>query len=542
MKPLVSVVIVNYRVKHLLEQCLLSLETSAKIIPTEIIVIDNFSNDDSVPYLKEKFPQIKFIELNENLGFAKANNIGFKYVKGEYVLILNPDTVISENVLPTLVQFLKSNPTCGIVTPKLIKRDGTLDVACRRSIPTPWIAFTRISGLSFLFPKSKLFGKYNLTYLNENQITPVGAVSGAFMLMPKQVLEQVGGFDERFFMYGEDLDLCKRVTDLGYKIYYYPEVTALHYRGESTRRSSINRDDAFYDAMILFAEKHYKGWAKGFGIFLIHIGVYVAKFIKQIRNLSFILPMVLDAFVVILSFFIGYFVKFGSVTVFSIDLRVTVANIILVLLALSAMGAYSISEKKQVWTALKAGALSGLISATYTFFLLRDYMFSRLIVLVTVVCWVVLLPTWRFIYLLIKHSKWFKRFVRPVVLIIGTDEVATYVAKKLSEMETEYDFAGFVKYKSHSLPLNFQYDPLGDSDDLERIIQSEHVTDVYFSTGEISYIEIMDLAHRLAPLNVQFKILSSESPGSAVALLDIDWQTPVGWKLTLKKIFRRWGI
>ncbi|MCX7835273.1 MAG: glycosyltransferase [bacterium] len=542
MKPIISVVIVNYRVKHFVEQCIFSLESTSRLIPLEIIVVDNYSNDGSIEYLKERFPNIRLIELNENIGFAKANNIAFQFVQGEYVLILNPDTVVSENALPTLINFLKENPNCGIVTPKLIKRDGSIDVACRRSIPTPWIAFTRISGLSLLFPKSKLFGKYNLTYLDENTVSKVGAVSGAFMLLPKSVLEKVGGFDERFFMYGEDLDLCKCVSDIGYDIFYLPEVTSVHYRGESTRRSNIKKEDAFYDAMFLFAEKHYKSWWKGYGILLIRFGVVIAKLFKKIRNLSFLFPLAIDVSIVLFSFFIGYTVKFGSLSIFSIDLRVTVANTILVLLSLFAIGTYTSVGKVQIISALKAGILAAFISATYTFFFLQDYMFSRLIVLVATTTWTILLPLWRLIYQWVLHSKWLRHFTRSVVLIIGTDSLATIVAEKLKELNSDYELAGFVKYKSQSLPLSFKYDPLGDTDELERIIQSERVTDVFFSTGEVSYAEIMKIAHRLAPMNVQFKILSSESPGSAVALLDIEWNTSANWKTTIKKVFRRWGI
>lgn len=542
MKQGVSVVIVNYRVRHLLEQCLLSLQKTNKKIPLEIIVIDNHSNDQSIPTLRNSFPDVQFIELEENVGFSKANNIGLSKTNCDYLLILNPDTVVSENTIPSLIQYLRENSECGMVTPKLIKKDGSLDVACRRSLPTPWIAFTRLSGLSILFPNSRLFGKYNLTFLDESKTEKVGAISGAFMFFNREIYNKIGGFDERFFMYGEDLDLCARVIDAGYEIHYYPEVTAVHYRGESTRRSNLNKNETFYKAMELFAEKHYQGWARGYGLFLLKIGITIAKSVKQIQSYSFVFPMMFDICIVILSIMVGYFAKFQTVSVFTLDLRVTIANVILVLLSLFSTGSYHLKGILAVKASLKAGFLSGLISATYTFFLLQGYMFSRLVVLVAIISWTILLPLWRYIVYNALKSKWFFNVTKPVAVIIGTDALALLLGEKLKNQPSEYEFVGFVQYKSTTLPLNFSYDPLGDSDDLVRIVKEEQVTDVFFSTGNVSYAEIMKLANKLAPLNVHFKILSSELPGSSVALLDLEWKTTNGLHSMLKTLLRKWRI
>jgi O-antigen biosynthesis protein len=202
----VSVIIVNYNVKDLLEQCINSILAASKNLNAEIIVVDNNSFDGSTELLKSKFSSnssIKIIESPVNLGFAKANNLGAEEAKGEYLLILNPDTILQEDTLEKTLQFHKTNPGMGALTCKLILPSGKLDLACRRSFPTPSVAVYRILGLSKLFKKSKVFGKYNLTYLNEDETYEVDSIVGAFMLIKKSVYASLNGFDEDYFMYGE---------------------------------------------------------------------------------------------------------------------------------------------------------------------------------------------------------------------------------------------------------------------------------------------------------------------------------------------------
>ena len=255
----ISVIIVNYNVKELLEQCVKSIFSASSNLKVEVIVVDNNSFDGSVEFLKQKFPgnaQLKIIESPINLGFAKANNLGAKEAKGEYLLILNPDTILQEDTLERSLEFYKANKEIGALTCKLILPNGKLDLACRRSFPTPSVAVYRILGLSRIFPKSKLFGKYNLTYLDENDTYEVDAIVGAYMLIKKDIYEKVKGFDEDYFMYGEDLDLCFRIKKAGYKIYYYPETSIIHYKGESTKKSSISYVNNFYGAMQVFVKKN----------------------------------------------------------------------------------------------------------------------------------------------------------------------------------------------------------------------------------------------------------------------------------------------
>jgi len=255
----ISIIIVNYNVKEFLQNLLHSLEKASSNISTEIIIVDNASDDGSVEFIREKFPEVKIIANKINLGFGKANNQALKQASGKYILLINPDSVVSEDTFERMITFFENNPTAGLAGCKILNPDGTLQLACRRSFPGPWTSFCKVTGLSTLFPKSKLFARYNLTYHDENKTYEVDAVSGSFMMIRKEVYDNVGGFDEDFFMYGEDLDLSYRIQKAGYKVYYVHETQIIHYKGESTKRSSIDETKVFYDAMHLFVRKHLSG-------------------------------------------------------------------------------------------------------------------------------------------------------------------------------------------------------------------------------------------------------------------------------------------
>ena len=211
----------NYNVRDLLENTLHSVIDSLRHIEGEIFVVDNASDDGSVEMLRARFPMITVIANNENLGFAKANNQALQRSRGKYFLILNPDTLLQEDTITTMLRFLDENPDVGIAGSKIIQPDGTIEPACRRSFPSPWVSFTKLAGLSNLFPKSRFFGKYNLTYLSDDETYEVDAISGCFMMIRRDVYDEIGGFDESYFMYGEDLDLCYRTQKAGWKIYYH---------------------------------------------------------------------------------------------------------------------------------------------------------------------------------------------------------------------------------------------------------------------------------------------------------------------------------
>ena len=256
-QPKLSVVIVNFNVRHFLEQCLQSVIRACNDIPSEIFVVDNNSVDGSVARIKAAFPEVILIENHENLGFSKANNQAIRKASGEYILLLNPDTVVEEDTFTKVIRFMDEHPDAGALGVKMIDGKGHFLPESKRALPTPWVSFYKISGLSALFPKSEKFGRYHLGYLDPDQIHQVDVLPGAFMLLRQRTLKKIGLLDETFFMYGEDIDLSFRITQAGYHNYYFPETTIIHYKGESTKKGSINYVKVFYQAMIIFADKHF---------------------------------------------------------------------------------------------------------------------------------------------------------------------------------------------------------------------------------------------------------------------------------------------
>ncbi|RHJ95058.1 glycosyltransferase family 2 protein [Parabacteroides bouchesdurhonensis] len=264
----ISVVIVNYNVKYFLEQCLYSVRAALSGMEAEVFVVDNHSTDGSAEYLKPNFPEVIFIENPDNPGFAKANNQAIAQCKGEYVLLLNPDTVIGEESLRSLCYFMDEHPESGGIGVKMLDGHGIFLPESKRSFPSPWVSFCKIFGLSKLFPSSPRFARYGLLYLDEDKQHKVDVLAGAFMLLRHDALDKVGLLDEAFFMYGEDIDLSYRLVLGGYTNYYMPE-RILHYKGESTKQGDLKYIKAFYRAMIIFFKKYYP-----------HSGCVMGAFIK----------------------------------------------------------------------------------------------------------------------------------------------------------------------------------------------------------------------------------------------------------------------
>jgi len=247
----VSVVIVNYNVRYFLEQCLVSVKAALQGIDGEIIVVDNISPDDSCEMVKKSFPEVKLIENKDNVGFSKANNQGVAIAKGDYVLILNPDTVVSEDLFSNILKFGQKQPNLGILGAKLIDGTGNFLPESKRGIPTPKVAFKHLFGIS------KKTGKYYATHLSEDESGAIDVLVGAFMLIERAKYNEVHGFDEDYFMYGEDIDISYKVLKLGYQNYYYPKVQIIHYKGESTSKNAKYLGN-FFGAMRIFYNKHFR--------------------------------------------------------------------------------------------------------------------------------------------------------------------------------------------------------------------------------------------------------------------------------------------
>jgi GT2 family glycosyltransferase len=278
-----SVIILNYNVRYFLELCVLSVENALKNIDSEIIVVDNNSQDDSCEMMRSRFPNVKLIQNSENAGFPKGNNIGVTKAKGEYICILNPDTVVAEDTFEKVLAFAKKQNNLGIVGVKLIDGTGNFLPESKRGTPKPWVAFTKISGLHKLFPKSPLFNKYYAQHLTENQTGEVEILVGAFMVLKKELYEEVGGFDEDCFMYSDDIDLSYMVLQKGKTNYYFHETTVIHYKGESTIKDGTYMK-RFQEAMNFFYRKHFQVSIL-FSVFM-KVGIVFFSLVKRIQGRS----------------------------------------------------------------------------------------------------------------------------------------------------------------------------------------------------------------------------------------------------------------
>ena len=279
-----SIVIVNYNVEHFLEQCLFSVRKAIVGIEAEVFVVDNNSVDGSLKMLAEKFPEVKVIANKDNVGFSRANNQAIRISTGEYVLLLNPDTVVEDDTFVKTIEFMDSHPDAGGLGVKMVDGKGRFLPESKRGLPTPATAFYKMFGLTKLFPHSKRFAHYYMGHLDNDEINEVEILAGAFMLMRRETLDKCGLLDETFFMYGEDIDLSYRITLAGYKNYYYPKTRIIHYKGESTKKTSVNYVLVFYKAMEIFVKKHFanKG-AKTFSFF-INIAIYFKAFLALLSQ------------------------------------------------------------------------------------------------------------------------------------------------------------------------------------------------------------------------------------------------------------------
>ena len=274
-----GIIVVNYNVRDLLRDCLASVLESRGDLAFNVCVVDNGSVDGSADMVAAEFPRVRLIRA-ENRGYAAGNNLGLRaYGFGSatagarYALLLNPDTVIAPMVLADMLTFMEARPQAGVVGPRLVREDGSLDKACRRGFPTPEVAFYRMSGLSKLFSRSRRFGRYNLTYLSPDVTTEVDSVVGACMLIRGQVLAEVGLLDEQYFMYAEDLDLCFRAKERGWQVWYNAAVTVLHYKGQSSRQRSTFANVQFYKTMRLFHDKHFRARSSALTNWTIHASI-----------------------------------------------------------------------------------------------------------------------------------------------------------------------------------------------------------------------------------------------------------------------------
>jgi O-antigen biosynthesis protein len=300
-----SIIIVNHNVKYFLEQCLCSVQKACANLQAEIFVVDNQSSDGSQAFLEQRFTGVHFVWNTVNEGFASANNRAVAMAQGRYVLFLNPDTIVPEDCFERCLAFMEAHPKTGALGIRMVDGSGRFLKESKRAFPSPLTSFYKLSGLIRLFPRSQRFGRYYLGHLDEHQNHRVDVLAGAFMLLPRQVLQTVGSFDDTFFMYGEDVDLSYRIQQAGYDNYYFAESTIIHFKGESTKKGSLNYVRLFYKAMSQFVQKHYSGSRAGIFNLSVQAAIWgravmsvLARFVQRIG-----LPL-MDAGIILASFWV----------------------------------------------------------------------------------------------------------------------------------------------------------------------------------------------------------------------------------------------
>jgi O-antigen biosynthesis protein len=506
--PKISVIIVNYNVAFFLEQCLNSVAKAMLLEPAEVWVVDNNSVDGSIELVKEKFPWVQLIANKDNKGFSKANNQAMEISHCKYQLLLNPDTVIEEDTLQKVVSYMDDHPDVGGLGVRMVDGKGNFLPESKRGLPTPAVAFYKIFGISRLFPKSKRFGKYHLGYLSEFETNEIEILSGAFMLMRKEALDKVGLLDEDFFMYGEDIDLSYRIVKGGYKNVYFPETRIIHYKGESTKKSSVNYVFVFYRAMVIFARKHFSQKNAKLFSFLINSAIYFraglaisARFIKKITLPCFDAAYILLGLFALTNYWQQANIFFPESTTTTIILFYTSIWMLSILF----QGGYDSPIKLKKFI---SGSIigTGIILMIYALFP-KDWQFSRLYILIGA-AWVILY------YLLSRvllHLAIGKRFAinsktQNHFAIVGSlvefDRVSTLLRQTQPKIETIVHVSTSEEKGLHTV---------GVIEQLDQIASIHRIDEIIFCAKDTTARDIIEWMTTIQKQQIDYKIAQPDS-------------------------------
>lgn len=508
-----SVIIVNYNVKYFLEQCLHAVYRATQKIKAEVIVVDNNSADGSERMVAERFPKVIFIANTTNLGFAKANNQAIARASGRYILLLNPDTVVQEDTFIKCMGYMDLHPDAGCLGVKMIDGKGKFLPESKRALPTPMTAFYKVFGLAALFPRSRRFGKYHLGYLDPEEIHDVDVISGAFMFIRMAALDKTGLLDERFFMYGEDIDISYRFKQAGYRNLYFPLTTIIHYKGESTRKSSINYVIVFYRAMIIFARKHFSRNTVRYYIFFIHLAIYLraglsilTRFFKGVVN-----PL-LDALLIYTGYYffmpLWEYRHFGSSGSYP---PVYLAVVVPAYIAIWLLGIFLTTgyERKVKLPDLIRGIIAGSLLILLVYALLPETLrFSRALILIGT-CWT-MIATILARYLLSKvyqgeSLEFFRKKKR--IIIIGELVESNRVYSFIKQTQVIAELIGIVSPDNKTSPEGYM-GHIGQIEDLVRIYQAD---ELIFCAASISSRHIIETMLQFTESDIELKIAPPES-------------------------------
>ncbi len=512
-----SIIIVNYNVRYFLQQCLQSVRAAMAGMEAEVFVVDNNSSDGSVEMVQKLFPEIHIIANTENAGFSKANNQAIRKAKGEYILLLNPDTVVEEETFRKVCAFMDTHADAGGLGVQMIDGKGNFLPESKRGLPTPAVAFYKISGLSALFPKSRTFGKYHLGYLSKDQTHEVDVLSGAFMLLRKTTLDKTGLLDEDYFMYGEDIDLSYCITRAGYKNYYYHDTRIIHYKGESTKKSSVNYVFVFYKAMVIFARKHFAPGGAAIFAFLINIAIWLRAGLSIIKRFieKLWLP-VADGLLIYLGMIAikNYWSINAQVAQYPPFFMQVVVPIYILVWIIAAFLSGGYDQPIRI-SRMVRGLLTGTVIILVGYALLPETLrFSRALILFGT-AWASLSVTLTRLALHFSGMRAF-RFadsIKKRLLIAGDAEETQRILSLMMVSGNNSNFVGYAAEQSHTNgkehPLLSHY--LGTPDGIQDMISMFEINEVIFCGKNHSSGDIITHMLKIGRPEVEIKIAPPES-------------------------------
>ncbi len=505
--PAISIIIVNYRVPEHLREALRSIGQAEMSDRTEVIVVDNASGDQSQQLITSEFPAVRWIQLKHNIGFGKACNVGAQNARGKYLLLLNPDTMISQNTLDVAYRFMEEHPEIGLIGPKILNPDGTLQASCKRGFPTPAVTFYHFTGLSRIFPNSRRFGQYNLTYLDPDTSGPVDAVSGSFMFIPRELFLQIGGFDERFFLYGEDLDLCYRIKESGHGIWYHPQTQIIHRKGKSSSKSMLRSRVAFYEAMVLFSRKYHKLHQGFFPSWLVVVGILILSSINiGLSLIRHFIAVFIDLSIINTVLWLAITLRFPSEgnPYRTLGLWNLLGIHGLLSLSFLLMYAYNgIYTKRR--TSITNAFLSGLL-ATSLFsagiYFVKSFALSRIAFALSSIIISFLLVGWR--HLPQQAFRHIRRltFSHEKTIIVGNGPLTDRIIKSI-EKHRNATIIGIIWDTATPRPGDYEgYPVLGSLNELSSIISRNRVHTLIIATSQAWYSHVIEVLSTISVKNL----------------------------------------
>ncbi|MFH1568413.1 MAG: glycosyltransferase family 2 protein [Gemmatimonadota bacterium] len=515
--PDVTVVIPSYNTRDLMEQALRTVQEAGAGLAVEVFVVDNASRDGSPEMVRARFPETRLICNDRNLGFAAANNQAFRQARGRYVLLLNSDTIVRPDTLRTLVGFLDQHPEAGAAGCKILNPDGSLQLESRRGFPTPAAALYKLSGLSRLFPGSRRFGQYNLTYLDPEEVAEVDALSGSCMMVRREVLQQVGQLDEAYFMYGEDLDWCYRMRQAGWRIYYVPHTEIIHFRGESGRPEPMRIQFRKSRAMAIFVQRHMRHRYRFFPLWILHLGILLYGLYSSLGHLARRLAAPgLDAALVLVGLRLGVALRYHADLIPLIQAIELLGNRLgagvhptrwlapppysqtqwlvvyggstaIWLAAFWLVGLYDRRRRSVPWSV--AAVALGFGGVVTTVFFFKAYNFSRLAAGAAWACNTVLVAGWRLAAgWAVRHTSR-RGLGRRRLLVVGTDESARELVAFLAGAGgLDSQLVGLVSLEPELRGGElWGAQVVGTVDELASLVGQYHVDELVFTTATISH-------------------------------------------------------